>query len=138
MKLVKKCIVLIMLLNIICTTCAYAVNTNNLIDNTSSNTTSDQVIPNPDSNNDNTNELIPNPGNNNDNTDEVLPNPDNNHVPPKKDEVQDYFAELAIEGESVTEFMSKIDGSKLLEAICNQQTALGNTWMEDNRVEDNT
>ena len=63
----------------------------------------------------------------------VTPNPDSGYVRPKKNEVEDYFASIAVEKESVTELMKKIEGNKLLDAICNDQKALGSSWMEENR-----
>lgn len=130
MKLIKKCIILIILLNLVLVTCSYAVsntvvlNSTNtsetVINNSSSNITSEAIVtPNLDSN------YVP--------LEIVTPNPNSNYVPLEKDEVEDYFASIAVEKESVTEFMEKIEGDKLLDAICNKQTALGNTWMEENR-----
>lgn len=141
MRLTKKCVILLILLNILFITGTYASSSSLILENSSNintnkNTSSDSVILNNNASVNGSANILSNSiitENNSSNSAIVTPNPDNNYVPPKKDEVQDYFAELAIEGESVTEFMSKIDGSKLLEAICNQQTALGNTWMEDNK-----
>lgn len=116
MKLIKKCIILIILLNLVLVTCSYAVSNTSV---SNSNNTSETVINNSSSNA--TSELI------------VTPNPNSDYVPLEKDEVEDYFASIAVEKESVTELMEKIEGDKLLDAICNKQTALGNTWMEENR-----
>ena len=116
MKLIKKCIILIILLNLVLVTCSYAVSNTSV---SNSNNTSETVINNSSSNA--TSESI------------VTPNPNSDYVPLEKDEVEDYFASIAVEKESVTELMEKIEGDKLLDAICNKQTSLGNTWMEENR-----
>ena len=95
MKLIKKCIILIILLNLVLVTCSYAVSNTSV---SNSNNTSETVINNSSSNA--TSELI------------VTPNPNSDYVPLEKDEVEDYFASIAVEKESVTKNSIKKEPSE--------------------------
>ena len=91
MKLVKKSIILIILLNIVFVTCVYAESNNSvLISNTAINNDYGNTI-----------NLVENP-----NADDYV------HL--EKNYIEDYFASIAVEKESVTDFMSKIEGNKVL------------------------
>ncbi len=150
MKSIKKYITLIILLNFVLVTCSHAASntleqnsnityesnrtttTSNMTEETS-NTTSSNVTEET-SNTTSSNTTVETDLDDSSSNTTTVSNSNSDDVSSiEKDEVEDYFATIAVEKESITELMEKIEGDKLLDAICNQQTALGNTWMEENR-----
>lgn len=119
MKFAQKCIIMSIIISLLLITCSDAANTTTLRNDSAGNTSAANNIK---EGTDITKETQINEKNEN-----------SNYKGPQKDEISDYLSSIAVEKESVTEFMQKIDGNKLLNAIINQQKSLGNTFLEEDK-----
>ena len=130
MRLTKKCVILLILLNILFITGTYASSSSLILNSNSSvnaniNTSSDSVMLNNNSNVNGSANISSNVVNNsssNTTSDVIInPNPDNNTIVIRKDYIQEYLSSIVKERDNVEMYMNKIDGKELFNAICKQQ-----------------
>lgn len=131
MRLTKKCVILLILLNVLFITGTYASSSSLILENgsninTNKNTSSNSIILNNNSDvngSANATSNVANNGSSNTTATVIVnPNPDNNTIVVKKDYIQEYLSSLVKEKDNVETYINKIDGKELFNSICKQQT----------------